>query len=56
MSKSVKLFFIRHGLSCSQYGRTNKKDWALKDPFLSDLGIRDLQIYQKVILEKQYSS
>lgn len=51
MSKCVKLFFIRHGLSCSQYGRTNKKDWKLRDPFLSDIGIEDLQNYKKVILQ-----
>lgn len=50
--KGVKLFFIRNGLSCSQYGKTNKKDWKLRDPFLSDIGIEDLQNYQKVVLEK----
>jgi len=47
----VKLFFIRHGLSCSQYGRGKKKNWHLQDPFLSDIGIEALKNYQNVIVE-----
>jgi len=45
----VKLFFIRHGLSCSNYGREHVRDWELSDPFLSDVGIGDLEGYRKVI-------
>lgn len=45
----VKLFFIRHGLSCSNYGREHGRDWELADPFLAETGIRDLEEYGKVI-------
>lgn len=45
----VKLFFIRHGLSCSNYGREHNRDWELADPFLSDIGIEELQGYRYVL-------